>query len=438
MTAYPSWTPAPRAGIVPLHPLSFGTILGRSFTALRQNPRVLLGFALGIQMLVYVILIAVVGGVTFATFSRLATVTPGSPDFEAIFAGSVAITIVTGVVLGIAGTAMTVIVQAVVVADVAHGVVAEKLTVGALWRRVRPAFWRLIGYTFLSVGVILLAVALVVGAVIGISFAALPVGIVLGILCVLAAIPLALWVTTKLLLVTPILVLERSGVFAAIARSWRLTRGRFWPALGVWILIQITFSAVAQLVSIPFSLLGSILSSTIAPTGASDPTSIITLIVTSLATQIVTLLIQSVALVVYSSAATLVYVDCRMRREGLDLDLQSYVDQRHAGAGAADPYSWHIGRDVAPRPQWGAPTPPAWPAPGGGWPAADAPAPYGATPSHGTAPSGAPTSPPTDAPRSPEQTPDTSTPSAPPVAPSPDVPRSATDWAAPGAPSDGR
>ncbi|MEV7694791.1 glycerophosphoryl diester phosphodiesterase membrane domain-containing protein [Microbacterium sp. NPDC089189] len=436
MTAYPSWTPAPRAGIVPLHPLSFGTILGRSFTALRQNPRVLLGFALGMQMLVYVVMIAVVGGVTFATFSRLATVSPNSPDFEAIFAGSIAITVVTGVVLGIAGTALTVIVQAVVVADVAHGVVAEKLTVGALWRRVRPAFWRLIGYTFLSVGVILLAVALVVGAVIGISFAALPVGIVLGILCVFAAIPLALWVTTKLLLVTPILVLERSGIFAAIARSWRLTRGRFWPALGVWILVQITFSAVAQLVSIPFSLLGSILSSTIAPTGASDPTSIIAFIVTTLITQIVTLLIQSVALVVFSSAATLVYVDCRMRREGLDLDLQSYVDQRHAGAGPADPYSWHIGRDVAPRPQWAAPVPPAWPAPAGTWPAAGSPAPYG-TASTPEAPI-----PPTDAPAPSGQTSDapaTGTEPVPPVAPAPDdVPRSATDWAAPGAPSDGR
>ena len=46
MTAYPAWTPASRAGIVPLHPYGFGTILGRSFVALRHNPRVLLGFAL--------------------------------------------------------------------------------------------------------------------------------------------------------------------------------------------------------------------------------------------------------------------------------------------------------------------------------------------------------------------------------------------------------
>ena len=46
MTSYPQWTPASRPGIIPLHPLTFGTILGRSFAALRHNPKVLLGFGL--------------------------------------------------------------------------------------------------------------------------------------------------------------------------------------------------------------------------------------------------------------------------------------------------------------------------------------------------------------------------------------------------------
>src|SRR5688572_25379550 len=56
VTAYPTWTPAPRPGIIPLHPLGFGTILGRSFAALRQNPRVLLGFALVVQTLAALLL----------------------------------------------------------------------------------------------------------------------------------------------------------------------------------------------------------------------------------------------------------------------------------------------------------------------------------------------------------------------------------------------
>ena len=47
-----------------------------------------------------------------------------------------------------------------------------------------------------------------------------------------------------------------------------------------------------------------------------------------------TLLIQSVAIVVQSTATALIYIDCRMRREGLDLDLLAYVERRDAGATA--------------------------------------------------------------------------------------------------------
>ncbi len=406
MTAYPSWTPAPRAGIVPLHPLSFGTILGRSFTALRQNPRVLLGFALGLQMVAYIALILAVGGAAFASFSRLDTLLLGSDEYEAVLAGSVAITAVTGVVLGIASTALTVIVQGVVVADVAHGVVAEKLTVGGLWRRVRPAFWRLMGYTFLSVGAVLVAVALLALIVVALSGVALAAGIVLAVLLVLAAIPLFFWLTTKLFIVPAVIVLEGAGVFAAIGRSWRLTRRRFWKTLGVWFLVQFSFSILAQVVNVPFSLASGVLSSIIAPTGAADPSAIIGVIVTAGITQIVLLLIQSVALVVVASASALVYIDARMRSEGLDHDLQSYVDQRQAGAGTADPYRWHIGRDLAPVPvppmPGYAPHPGAMPAPGprptpaaGPAPApspAPAPAP-GPAPTEWAAPGGSPDAP---------------------------------------------
>ena len=82
MTAYPAWTPASRPGIIPLHPLSFGTILGRSFVALRQNPRVLLGFALVVQTLAYIVVLLAITGVAFAAFTRLDTLQPGTEEFD--------------------------------------------------------------------------------------------------------------------------------------------------------------------------------------------------------------------------------------------------------------------------------------------------------------------------------------------------------------------
>ena len=94
MTAYPAWTPASRPGIIPLHPLTFGTILGRSFAALRQNPRVLLGFALVVQTLAYLLVLAAILAIAWAAFSRLDTLRYGTEEFDAVLAGSIAIRVI--------------------------------------------------------------------------------------------------------------------------------------------------------------------------------------------------------------------------------------------------------------------------------------------------------------------------------------------------------
>ncbi|HVL60792.1 MAG TPA: glycerophosphoryl diester phosphodiesterase membrane domain-containing protein, partial [Microbacterium sp.] len=350
MTAYPAWTPASRPGIIPLHPLTFGAILGRSFAALRQNPRVLLGFALCVQTVAYVVVLVALGGVAWASFSRLDTVQPGSDEFNAIMAGSIAITSVAGIVLGFAAMALSVIVQGVVVTEVSHAVVAEKLPLGALWRQIRPVTWRLIGYSLILIAAMVAAFAVVGAAVFGLATVAPPAAVGLGVLVVLAFIPLTLWLSTKLFLVPSAIILERATIRIAIGRSWRLTRGRFWSTLGIIVLLNLVFSGIAQVISLPFSFLSTGLTTVIAPTGDTNVTAIITLLASALLTQAVVLLVQSVALVVQSTAAALVYIDCRMRHEGLDLDLLAYVERRDAGAtGLADPYLEHIGRETAPR-----------------------------------------------------------------------------------------
>lgn len=443
MTAYPAWTPASRPGIIPLHPLSFGTILGRSFAALRQNPRVLLGFALVVQTLAYVVVLAGVLGVMWATFSRLNTLQPGSDEYETVMAGSIALTAVAGIVLSLAAGALSVIVQGIVVVEVTHAAVAEKLTLGALWRQVKPIAWRLIGYSLLVILAVAALVTVVVLAIVGIAIAAPPAAIALTIVVILAAIPLTWWLMIKLLLVPAAIIVERATILQALSRSWMLTRGRFWPALGVIIVISVIFAAVAQVVSLPMSFLSMGLTTIIAPTGAPEPTAIIGFIAAALLTQVLTLLLQSVAVVVQSTATALIYIDCRMRREGLDLDLLAYVERRDAGAtDLSDPYLEHIGRAIAPRgvpgayPAQGYPAyPPAYVA----QPAYGAPATY---PAHAApaqpaypAPSGLP-------PYPSAANPAPAAPAAPPVSDTPaDVApedaASSTAWTAPGAASDG-
>lgn len=435
MTAYPSWTPAPRPGIIPLHPLSFGTVLGRSFAALRQNPRVLLGFAMVVQVVGFLVIAAVVGAVTFWSLSRLDNVPQNTEAYRQIQAGSIAIIAVVSFALGLVAAALSIIVQGVVLTEVAHAVVAERLRLRGLWQQVRPVAWRLVGYALLVALALLAAVAAVTGIVIAVATMAPIIGIVLTILAVLAAIPIVLWLSTKLQLAPAVIILEHGTIRTAIARSWRLTRTRFWPILGVIVLIQVIFGVVAQVVAIPFSLFGGLIGSLIAPTGDPETTSVITLIVAIALPQIISLLISSVAAVVQATATSLLYIDARMRHEGLDLDLLQYVERRDAGATALpDPYTQHIGRTLVRPPAYPvqyAPAPAGYPqqapygqapygrAPYGQAPYGQSPAPQAAEPRHPDTRDGEPASPPTADP-----------------GPGADRAPTATQWTAPGTSSD--
>ncbi|WP_282846515.1 glycerophosphoryl diester phosphodiesterase membrane domain-containing protein [Microbacterium oxydans] len=333
-----TWTPAPKKGIIPLHPLSFGMLLGKAFAALRHNPKVLFGFAVVIQLIVVIVTAVVMGVVLFTTFSRLETVSPSSPDFEAVMAGTIAVNVIAGLAVGVASIAFTAMMQGVVAAEIGYAAIGVKATLRMLWRRMAPAFWRLAGFASLSVaavfGLFIIAAVVIAGFVaggLGGSMEMVGVVVLVVILIVLACIPLAVWLTTKLLLVPSILVLERARFRDAFVRSWRLTRGRFWVAFGVTFLISAIMGIAAQVVSVPATLLGSLLGSVVAPTGAADPSAVVAFVVTLIAPQILLLVIQAITLVVQSTGAALVYLDCRMRYEGLDQTLIAYVERRDLG-----------------------------------------------------------------------------------------------------------
>lgn len=381
MTVNPEWTPASKPGIVPLHPLSFGTILGRSFVALRRNPRVLLGFALLFQGTAYLILTVSVAAVTARLSERLFALDAGS--FEAareVRIGTVALIAVITLALTVLLIVTSTIVQAVVVVDVRHAVVAEKLSLPQNWVQVRPALRRLLGYAGLQLAVTALIGGIIVGLAVILTTTLGSAYLALLLLLIPVALVLTFWLTTKLALVIPVLVIEKAAVFPAIARSWRLTRGRFWVVLGTQLIINAILGTIAQLVSIPLSLLSILLASVTAPTGAADLSEgSFTFILLLLLPQVGILLLQVITLVVLSSATGLLYTDCRMRHEGLDLDLLRYVERRDSGqADLPDPYQEGIGRHVQPRPGYG-----GMPAqPYAAQPTYGPPAPYSAPPAY--------------------------------------------------------
>jgi hypothetical protein len=50
----------------------------------------------------------------------------------------------------------------------------------------------------------------------------------------------------------------------------------------------------------------------------------------------------AIGLVLQSATASLLYIDLRMRKEGLDLELSRFVEARQTGAEVADPYLPHV------------------------------------------------------------------------------------------------
>ncbi len=361
-----SWTPAAKRGLIPLHPLTFGVLLGKPFATLRHNPKVLFGFAIVIQLVVAIITALVVGAVVFATFLRMESLSPSSPDFFPVMWGAIAINALVVLAMGFVSLSFTAIMQGVVAANVGHAALGEKPALGRLWRLMRPAFWRLVGWSVMQALAALVLMAVIggiiaLGVMAGVGGSAEGVGltVVIGILLVLGMIPLWVWLTTKLLLVPSILVLEHSGIRAALVRSWRLTRGRFWVAFGVIFLVNLIMGAAVSVVSMPLSLLGSLFGTVIAPTGPNDTSGIALYLITALAPQLLIYALQAVTVVVQCAAGVFIYLDCRMRYEGLDHSLISYLERRDLGASEdelGDPFAVDPARAVTS-------TPPPRPAP---------------------------------------------------------------------------
>ena len=61
---------------------------------------------------------AVLGIMFFTTFTRLQTLAPSSPDFEAVAAGTVGLNLIAGIAIALASVAFTALVQGVVAAEV--------------------------------------------------------------------------------------------------------------------------------------------------------------------------------------------------------------------------------------------------------------------------------------------------------------------------------
>jgi hypothetical protein len=327
--------------------MTLGTILGASFRVLRRNPRPVFGFSLIIHAIVLLITLAVTGIFTinalngyFQAFSS-GDVSPASASSAL---GSVLLAEVGAVVTGLFAYAGQAILQGIVTMDVARGTLGEKLPLRALWGRARGRILVLVGWALLVVGVAIVALVVLFGADVLLfalgGAAGIAVGIILLILILAGGAVLGVLLWTKLSLVPSALVLERLPLGKAIRRSWGLTRGFFWRTFGIELLVAVIVGVAGSIVEFPVTIVVEILTLLSNPTStptASGLTSVFG--ATEIATSIASAIAETVTAIIATASTALIYIDLRMRKEGLDLQLLRFVDARAAGqTDVPDPY----------------------------------------------------------------------------------------------------
>jgi len=332
------WAPPPKPGLLPLRPLSFGTLLWAPFRTLRRNPAATFGTGLVVQLASALIAAAVLVPVFLFVSARVTQASIEEQD--AVITGSVSILLLTMLVPIAVSIVATAFLQGVMVVDVATGTIGERLGFGALWRRAAARIWPLIGWTALVAVAVMLFVGLAVGAIV-LAFVigdplAIAITILLVVVAALGVAVLAAWLGTKLALVPSVIVLERAGIGRAVRRSWQLTDGYFWRTLGTLLLVGVILNVAAQVVVQPVSIVGSLLAVLIDPTGT-GPALTIT-IVTTVVSALLSLVIGAITSVVQAALIAVIMIDLRMRKEGLDLELQRHVEARDAGQPVGDPY----------------------------------------------------------------------------------------------------
>jgi Membrane domain of glycerophosphoryl diester phosphodiesterase len=373
---------APKPGVIPLRPLGVGEILDGAFASIRRNPKAILGLA-AVVMTISAVISATITR-TLLSVGGLNLPSPGqqlTPAQATHLVGRIVAVVVPAFGLTLL---LTFIVQAILAGllapIIARGVSGQLISAGDAWRVTRPRLPSLLLATLL----VLLAglgPLLVFGLIVGIAaLAGAPAGVyaVLALLG-LVALVLTIWFSTMLSLVTPVVVLENQSPARALARSWRLVTRSFWRVFGITLLAGIIVAVAGGILQLPFTFLGAVSGSGIVGT--------VIIVIGTIAAGTVTRPITA-------GVTVLLYVDMRMRKEGLDLALRTASG---TGTGTVQPGS---GQAASMQPGSGQPGDPlgddfatVWRPPSAG------PAP-GSTPSGSTPPGGqapAPGTPPTAA-----------------------------------------
>ena len=324
-----------KPGIIPLRPLSIGDIYQGAFAAIKTNARTMFGFTAALLGVVLVISIATNYAIINLVLPNY--LSPSSP-YAAVF------TSLSGSFSQLGGSLLqvlaTVLLSGLIVVAVSRSVLGRVASSKEVWERTKSKFLPLIGLNIIIS--IISGLMMIIGIAVFFALLAsaastantdreflqdLSIMLVgLFILMVISAL-VGSYLSIKFSVASPAMVLENLGVFAAIGRSWSLTRGNFWRLFGINILTAVITSMVAGI----FVGIADALGAIFIVVGSSSPEDVIaSLNTTYILVMVMSTIAQLLILPFTSSVNALLYIDLRMRKEGLDVELRNAVAEQQA------------------------------------------------------------------------------------------------------------
>lgn len=298
---------AHKPGIIPLRAMRLSEILDGAFKAIRHNPKVIFGVTLPVALLT-ALLQTIITLRMIRVFEYDYIWMDNADPFEEMFRiFDDSTLLVTGVTLALSMLAIP-IVTGVLTVSVSRSAMGQKLSMREIWAMIKGRKAALLGASLITTLLALSPFAIMLFFIPLLKSNFFAGFLLMFALAPLIATPVTMWLTTRMLFVPQVVTLERQGVFASIKRGWLLTRGNFWRILGIYLLATVIASVVSSIISTPVQIVSMML--------ASASTTLSAALVGG--SMIVTLLI----VVPYTSCiAAILYIDVRMRSEGLDIEL---------------------------------------------------------------------------------------------------------------------
>ncbi|MGW5419262.1 hypothetical protein [Streptomyces sp. NPDC003943] len=308
---------AAKPGVIPLRPLTLGEILDGAVTTMRRYWRTVLTVSVTVAVIMQ---IAETLTQRYLIPAR-PKINPDADPAEAMAqtAESMKVSLIASIPAYVIMIVATLVSAALLTIVISRAVLGRPVDLATAWQEARPRLLQLFGLTLLMplIGGAVVFVGMLPGLLLGAASSG--AGSALTAVGGLCGFVVMLWLMIRFSLASPALMLERQGVIKALKRSAKLVQGSWWRIFGISALTQLIVLVVAFILALPFGIIAVIVSGD-GLAGLSSggfETSWSFLLITGIGG----IITSAVTYPLLAGVTVLLYIDQRIRREALDIEL---------------------------------------------------------------------------------------------------------------------